>query len=678
MRLVLTLALVAVVGCKKGDDTPEPTPVPTPVPIDADGDGYAEDVDCDDADPEVHPDAPELCDGVDNDCDGAVDDDVVTLDWYDDADQDGFGDASGAAESSCAPVAGRVDDATDCDDADASVRPDAAEICNGVDDDCSGTADDGLTFQDWFTDDDGDGYGDASDTPVSACEDVAGRVLDATDCDDADADVSPAATEVCDGVDQDCDGSVDEGVLSTFSVDLDGDGYGAEVEACADPDGPGTEVPGDCDDGAASVFPGAPELCDGADSDCAGGTPEHAVPAEFATIQDAVDAASAGDIVCIAAGTYTENVTASVSLRIEGTGADEVVLDGGGLGRVLGFESGATVIELEGLTLRNGLASEGAGLRVADAAATTVLTDVRIEDNVCDTGPCTGAGAKLVGDVDLVDVVVEGNTIDLATDANAVGAGLHLSTGVVTGSNVSLLGNHSTTVGAIWIEGAGLYAQDVDLVLTDSRIAGNGLTGGQTRGHGFSTAGGTVLIERTVIEDNTAYGDTWPYPAKGVVHMGSPAVLRNVVIARNDADAASGDILGTVFTVYGLFTLEVEHTTIVGNTGTASWSSLVDGNNNTVTFSHVVAWDNEGSATLYGAGSPVFDHSLVGTSGFLANAIVNGTANLTEVDPLFVDEANGDYHLGAGSPAIDAGDAAILDPDGTTADLGAYGGPGAP
>ncbi|MBM4393999.1 MAG: putative metal-binding motif-containing protein, partial [Deltaproteobacteria bacterium] len=117
------------------------------------------------------------------------------------------GDASSSTVACDAP-SGSVADATDCDDGEASVNPAATEVCDGVDDDCDGTIDDGLATSTWYEDNDGDGYGDASSSTV-ACDAPAGSVANATDCDDGEASVNPTATEVCDGLDNNCDGSTD-------------------------------------------------------------------------------------------------------------------------------------------------------------------------------------------------------------------------------------------------------------------------------------------------------------------------------------------------------------------------------------------------------------------------------------------------------------------------------------
>jgi hypothetical protein len=94
-------------------------------PVDRDGDGHLSDVDCDDDDPEISPEGTELCDGVDNNCDGATDE-PEALDapvWYVDVDDDGFGDPDRFAKACEQPI-GWVEDGTDCDDADEDLHDD--------------------------------------------------------------------------------------------------------------------------------------------------------------------------------------------------------------------------------------------------------------------------------------------------------------------------------------------------------------------------------------------------------------------------------------------------------------------------------------------------------------------------------------------------------------------------
>ncbi len=236
--------------------------------------GVATAGDCDDTDPTVYPGAEDVCDGVDNDCDGVVDGGLSTL-YYVDADGDGYGSGEGIASCAGQPDGTVLQDG-DCNDADSGVHPGAEEQCNEVDDDCDGEVDEGLVST-FYADFDNDGYGDET-VEVETCSQPFGYVDppgDGTsfDCNDADPVTYPGADEICDGIDQDCDGEVDEGVKTAYYIDADGDGYGdaaSVVEACTQPQGTVTGSD-DCDDTDATIHPGAEEVCgDGIDQDCSG------------------------------------------------------------------------------------------------------------------------------------------------------------------------------------------------------------------------------------------------------------------------------------------------------------------------------------------------------------------------------------------------------------------------
>ena len=233
---------------------------------DNDNDGYCSDVDCDDLDATVYPGAPEICDGIDNNCNQQIDEGVLGT-YYADTDGDGFGDINNFAQG-CLPPAGYVTNDTDCDDTNAAIHPNATEICDGIDNDCDQQIDEG-PFVTYYADTDGDGFGDINNF-VQDCFPPAGYVTNATDCDDTNAAIHPNATEICDGIDNNCDQQIDEGLLNTYYADTDGDGFGDInnfVQDCLPPSGYVTNDD-DCNDSNPAIHPNATEICDGIDNDC--------------------------------------------------------------------------------------------------------------------------------------------------------------------------------------------------------------------------------------------------------------------------------------------------------------------------------------------------------------------------------------------------------------------------
>lgn len=233
--------------------------------------GYATvGTDCDDLDTEIFPGAVEICDGKDNNCDGEIDNGVGII-VYPDADDDGYGETD-QPQTSCDIEEGYVDQAGDCDDNNSQVNIGAGEICDELDNNCNGEIDEetGLVL---YPDEDSDNFGSQDGEPVLSCTMLEGYSEENTDCNDADSEIYPGAAEICDYIDNDCNGSVDDNALgaSTWFEDTDGDGYGGTVslEACEAPVGYLSQS-GDCDNSNNTIYPGAPEECDGIDNDCSG------------------------------------------------------------------------------------------------------------------------------------------------------------------------------------------------------------------------------------------------------------------------------------------------------------------------------------------------------------------------------------------------------------------------
>ena len=209
---------------------------------DNDGDGFSDTTgDCDDANGTVYPNAIEICEGIDNDCDETVDEGCPAVALETDDDGDGF-----------------TENDDDCNDSNYYVHPHAIESCDGINNDCDGQTDEGCPPIDLEIDNDGDGFS-----------------VDDDDCNDSNYYVHPHAIERCDGIDDDCDGHIDEGKTKRYYFDNDRDGYGStdigeSMHACTKPANYVLDHT-DCDDFQAGIHPAATEMCDGvSDENCNG------------------------------------------------------------------------------------------------------------------------------------------------------------------------------------------------------------------------------------------------------------------------------------------------------------------------------------------------------------------------------------------------------------------------
>ena len=683
--------------------------------------------DCDDAAASAYPGGAEVCDGLDNDCDGLFDDqddsvDLSTLrDYYADTDSDGYGDIDDS-QTSCSPPSGYVADSSDCDDDAAIINPGATEVCNGgVDDDCDGLSDDADSAVDlstgstYYLDGDTDGYGDPASS-TAACEAPSGYTSDASDCDDGDAAIHPAATEICDLADNDCDGdiddadsSVDTSTGSTWYADSDSDGFGdaaTSVAAClapsgygandtdcddadastfpgaaasdsttdcmtdADGDGYGSDAPGsgvvagtDCDDAVATAYPGATEVCDGADSDCDGTTAELAVPGDYSTIQSAIDAASSGDWVCVADGTYAETLDfGAKELTLESqNGSASTTVDGStGSGTILTIDGGQTSASSVSGFAFTGVDSKVGGAIVLDGAS-PVFSDIVISDNSYScSGSCTGMIYAYDSESTFSELVIRDNSVSLSGEDTLYGLGFYVEYSSLEISDYDFMANSvNTTGGDNAVAGLALYADSSLLIIERMDV----------RDNAYSDVGGSDLFAGMLYSDrNLTY-------------------LENAIFAGNSSDAqvvaglaicsdSSDDLVLSQASITGN-----AMTGTSGNFGTVYSAGLLEAlnsdlsNNTTNDTGNGAGWHSSGLLDLaycntYNNGTADFDGSATDPTGTDGNVSTDPGYK----DTTAADAEDWDLSLDTGSALIDAGDTGLLDSDGSGSDIGAYGG----
>jgi hypothetical protein len=564
----------------------------------------------------------------------------------------------------------------------------------------------------YHADTDGDGFGDAAVEEL-LCDPAPGWVEDASDCDDTKATVHPGALERCGGIDEDCDGLIDDadgdlaGDLEAWP-DGDGDGHGdaavAPRSACVALPGEVIGDGSDCDDTDQMVHPGAIETtCDGVDSDCDPQTPlQLDVPGEISTIQAAIEQATADEPVCVAPGTYYELLTfpaESLGVLSEG-GPDVTIIDAQGIDTVAvfpsNFQGGYTPL-LQGFTLRGGVAGastdgEGGGVWIGENAA-PILRDVVIEDNQANEGG--GIYVAYEGDLILEDASL------IANYARDFGGGLSMS----SSSSVSLarvLVQDNTTAGDQNTRGAGIQCNG-ELVVQDSTFLGNREV--DTGGGIAADSQCTLTMERTLMQDNAArfegdalylWGSTYVRNSTfvangdptgsigyGAINTSAPLLdLANVIVAGN----ARHGISSSNFTADS--TLRIVNTVVVGN-GDAGLSLTQDyGQTDLSLHNSIVAYNADGLYVSAGASAAVdVDASYNDVWGNLESTFSGEAVDFTEtngnlsVDPGFValdltaDPLAWDLTLDPASSLVDAGDPALSDPDGSVSDIGAYGGP---
>ncbi|HIA01623.1 MAG TPA: hypothetical protein EYN66_06885 [Myxococcales bacterium] len=235
--------------------------------------------DCNDNEAKANPMALEICDLVDNDCNGEIDElgAMGCVSYYKDGDKDGYG-SKGSQQCQCGPTKEfPVSKGGDCDDKNSNANPGAAEFCGGSDENCDGTVDEvgAKGCKNYYRDVDGDGWGNEKQSQCQCKPEGLYNSLKPGDCDDGNKLTNPVAKELCDSQDNNCNTLIDEGEpegCTQWYVDLDGDGWAPKngVSACkCVPEKPYTaQSVGDCNDNNAKINPAENEICDGKDNNC--------------------------------------------------------------------------------------------------------------------------------------------------------------------------------------------------------------------------------------------------------------------------------------------------------------------------------------------------------------------------------------------------------------------------
>jgi hypothetical protein len=694
--------------------------------LDADGDGHGTEVasteaceapdgyasttdDCNDADAAISPSAAEVCNGWDDDCDGLVDDedtlDGESIVWYTDGDGDGYGDPAGETATSCAGAAGMVADNTDCNDADATVSPGSDELCNSIDDDCDGEIDeDAVDALTWHPDEDGDSFGDASIAVVTCDPIMLGHTIDGSDCDDADASVNPSADELCNDVDDDCDGEIDEESSDAVGwyVDSDGDGFGNPTTytlGCSGADGTITDGT-DCDDANPDVFPGADEYCNDIDDDC-DGTVDNNEPIDgswftadddgdgfgakgemawlcdgpdnqldcndsdeyepqvvqagadlsvangssdypWPTINGGMD--NAYECVVVRAGTYTEVLDFDgLPLSIVSVdGPESTIIDGSGYSSpVVKFTSGEdSSSELSGFSIQGGQGER------EDSSSTSGC----YSDYTCYYYYTTyyGGGIYIDGaSPSLSNLIIESNTLSKYSTyespswsyyyTNSYGGGMFVSGSVLELVDVHFVDNQAD-------QGGGLYVdEDAEVSIFQSYIG----TNDAGDGGGIEVDGGSLALTNVLFTWNTADDN-----GGGVMAVDATLDLMNITHGKDDASTGGGLYMS------GGCTVDLHNSIVYGaETGEGIYST----GSTTYTAMYNNVYGNDGGEYT----------GLTDPAGTLGNISSQPRFVLITDDG---DPDNDIWSLRSSSPSMDGGDPSMSDADGTTADMGAYGG----
>ena len=422
-----------------------------------DGGWVADDTDCDDGDPAVHPGADESCNDMDDNCNGETDEGSIGSSWYPDSDGDGYGIDS-VTTTACNQPAGTAAIDGDCNDDNPSVNPGATEVCNEIDDDCDAEVDEGTAPDTWYLDNDADGYGTSNVTAVS-CGQPSDFAAVAGDCNDEDSAVNPGASELCNLIDDDCDSTVDGPGMAAFVSNM---GVWSDLSVTL-----------------------------------AAGTATAAYAWE----------PGAGGSLYLCEGDYHLAINATKAnldvIGVDGSGL--VSITGDGTRPVISATTTCTAMTLRGLTIQGGYGSNGGCIDAGTHGLDLVLYDLTISD--CSASDNGGGLYQQGGTIAATDMAIS------SCDAGTYGGGLYLrdlSGSIIT---ATIEANQSTYGAGLMVQdsellvedavvidnqagdaGAGLYVTGSTLDLSASEVAGNSTASSSS---GRETGGGGVFLNNS-------------------------------------------------------------------------------------------------------------------------------------------------------------------------------------
>lgn len=696
--------------------TPTPTPTNPPEPTDEDGDGAFTPEDCNDDDASVFPGASETCDEKDNDCDGEIDDGFVKSTYYADEDGDTYGNIA-SSSAFCEQPEGWTLTAGDCDDSNHLIYPDAPELCNGIDDNCNSTIDEGKT--ELYPDEDGDGFGDMNAETVEACLEDPNVSAVNTDCDDGNATTYPGAIEYCDGLDHNCNGNVSSDAVS-YAPDADQDGYGdetAELVIACEPIAGSVDNALDCADGDANLHPLWVDVTTGTE----GGTGTYADP--ISSIQRSLVVGNDCGLILVGPGNYSGFFSVDgrkTPLEIKGlNGATATTLAASSATRPVTI-SGSSGIHLNGFTVSSAFTGGQNGGCVSIVNSSSIaLTDLVVNGCKVDVNTQLKGGGINIESSSAVSL----KQVRVANSKAHVGGGVHVKDSSVEIDASEFTSNTAeSSGGGVQAEQSGSPSISTQVSILFSRFASNIANdyGGGGSAEGFVT----LEVEDSYFEGNIAgatYGGGLHNPSRvirstfiankatgtglssdgGAITVRQASFVSNCIFMGNEAQFA-GAVTTYEYSNDQHADYAFYNNTFVDNNARSSFTpgdtfyfyqgdSLeffnnilidIDGDNSELfrTYDPSFEWDIGYNFFFASSGSMIAGIN----AGITEESIINKNGNITDdviAEPIFKTYTSGQYakadlHLLPGAVCVNAGDPSLpADLDGTVSDMGAYGGP---